>query len=453
MATARKRVKAVHVPFLHVNHPIFQHESHMAAVAILPQIESAYNTAGGLLHITNCPNSSLSRESFVRVIYEAFKANNNDYREEAAVAWADGFTIPPEAIWSDTAAVSSYFTVIRICVGVINSLLGPTANNVKKEQVGRALDMLGWHIDLDTMAVSIAEHNMQKAIYIFFVKDINGAFTLTDAQRMASLANRYVELCPHMTPYTASLYKFEKGYNAKGGALRHLSLEQKRDVEMWRAFLCLSKFDTKFYARPMRTFLRAKPTYVMNYDASLTGLGVRISRIIPESEQYELMVYTAMSIPFSGIKGDSSHQNMCEYTAVLLGLLLLHQLKVPKHFTYILIGDSMSSLAWMLRQSTNSAIAHNAHIGLTTTALNLDALVAEAFWLESEANFVADGLSRGVAGKDLNLPEDLFFPVVEKSVIDQVIHACNPSQKVQTAEDTVRFTKALIALLHQEEPT
>eukprot|EP01034_Spumella_vulgaris_P045931 gene45931-57258_t len=301
------------------------------------------------------------------------------------------------------------------------------------------------------MAVTISERNMQKAIYVFFVNDIDGTFSLTEVQRISSLANRYAELCPHMSPYVASLYKFENSFNSRRGVRRHLLLEQKRDVAMWRAFLCLAKFNPDFYARPMVSFLRAPPTYILNYDASLTGMGVRISRRDPGTDQYHLIAYTAMSLPFKCVGTDSSYQNMCEYVAVLLGLLLLHQLRVPKSFTFILIGDSMSSLAWMLRQSTNSAIAHNAHIGLTTTSIFLDATVAEAYWLSSKDNFVADGLSRGVAGKELNLPEDLFIPVVEHGVIDQVIRACDPSRLISSADETVDFTKALIALLHRKD--
>eukprot|EP01034_Spumella_vulgaris_P032726 gene32726-40393_t len=312
------------------------------------------------------------------------------------------------------------------------------------------MDVLGWHMDLDTMAVTISERNMQKAIYVFFVNNIDETFSLTEVQRISSLASRYSELCPHMRPNVASLYKFENSFSSRKGARRHLCPEQKRDVEMWRAFLCLAKFDSTFYARPMSAFLRAPPTYIINYDASLTGLGVRISKRKPRSDQYHLIAYTSMSLPFTCVGTDSSYQNMCEYVAVLLGLLVLHQLHVPKSFTYILIGDSMSSLSWILRQTTNSAIAHNAHIGLTTTSIYLDAMVAEAFWLSSEDNFVADGLSRGVARKDLNFPEDLFIPVVENGVIDQVIRACDPSLHICSANETVTFTKALVALLHRE---
>eukprot|EP01034_Spumella_vulgaris_P030502 gene30502-37730_t len=196
---------------------------------VLRQIEAAFGTATDLMALSDDP-STLSRQDFTRVLYEAFKANSNDFGEAAAVKWAAGFTIPLKAVQQDTdallrhklangieiptaptfknmstppplrqkyvavhpavdrlnfvqwmkgmartlwyiddclgvAKVSFYATVLRIVVWVITTLLGPAANNVKKEQVGRRMDMLGWHMNLDTMAVTISERNMQKAIY------------------------------------------------------------------------------------------------------------------------------------------------------------------------------------------------------------------------------------------------------------------------------------------------
>eukprot|EP01034_Spumella_vulgaris_P025758 gene25758-32247_t len=319
--------------------------------------------------------------------------------------------------------IIGFMWVLMTCVWVINTLLGPSANNKKKEQVGRQMDMLGWFMNLDTMAVSISKHNMQKAIYVFFVSDINGRFTLQEVQRLASLACRYSELCPHMRPYVASLFSFIAEF--KTGSRRSLGLAQRRDIEMWRAFLCLARFDADFYARPMSSFMRALPSVVINYDASLTGLGVRVSIYYDHTtHSYSLLAYTAMSVPFEGIGTDSSYQNVCEYTAVLL-------------------GDSMSSLSWMVKQSTNSAIAHNAHIGLTLASIHLDALVAEAFWLSSADNFIADGLSRGVSGTDLNLPGELYVPVVEGDQIDRYIRSCDPAKQLSTTPSTIKATRIL----------
>jgi hypothetical protein len=343
------------------------------------------------------------------------------------------------------AKVTMFFVAIRWCVWVINTLLGPSANNVKKEQVGRRLDMLGWCMDLDTMAVSISRRNMDKAIYVFFVSDINGYFTLTEAQRLASLASRYSELCPHMRPYVASLFTFQE--KCKPGRKNHLNACQKRDMEMWRAFLCLAKFDPDFYARPFRSFTRPAPSYILNYDASLTGLGVRVSRKVDDEDRYTLVTYASMPVPFDCVGTDSSYQNMCEYTAVLLGLLLIHSLGTPKGFSYILLGDSIASLTWMLKRSTNSVIAHNAHIGLTLISIKLDAQVADAFWLSSEDNFIADALSRGVAGENLNLPQHLHHEIKPFDLIDVYIRACDPSRQYTSPSDTLTVSRQLLQLL------
>jgi hypothetical protein len=103
----------------------------------------------------------------------------------------------------------------------------------------------------------------------------------------------------------------------------------------------------------------------------------------------------------------------------------------------------------MTKQTTNSAIAHNAHIGLTLVSINIDAIIADAYWISSEDNFIADGLSRGVAGKDLQLPEHLYIPVVEGDTIDQVIQATNPARSYDSAQSTLEFTKNIITLLRE----
>eukprot|EP01034_Spumella_vulgaris_P000528 gene528-704_t len=138
------------------------------------------------------------------------------------------------------------------------------------------------------MSVSISHHNMQKAVYVFFVSDINGVFSLTEIQRLSSLACRYAELCPHMRPYVPSLFLFLKTFKDKVGTKRRLGKPQQRDIEMWRAFLCLARCDPDFYARPMTSFIRAPPTFMINYDASLTGMGVRVSQRCGLTDQYAL---------------------------------------------------------------------------------------------------------------------------------------------------------------------
>jgi hypothetical protein len=213
----------------------------------------------------------------------------------------------------------------------------------------------------------------------------------------------------------------------------------------------MAKFQPDFYARPFTSFTRPPPSFILNYDASLTGLGVRISKKAISSEQYSLVAFTSMSITFPGIKGDPSYQNMCEYLAVLLGLLLLRHMGTPKSFAYILLGDSMASLTWMLKQTTNSIIAHNAHVGLTLVSIALDAQVADAFWLSSEDNFIADGLSRGVAGSNLGLPPHLYYPVRSLGPIEEYINLCDPSKDYTSATETLEISRRLLQLLQTTE--
>jgi hypothetical protein len=101
----------------------------------------------------------------------------------------------------------------------------------------------------------------------------------------------------------------------------------------------------------------------------------------------------------------------------------------------------------MLKQSTNSEIAHNAHIGLTLVSIKLDAQVADAFWLSSEDNYIADALSRGVAGENLNLPPHLHHEIKPFDPIDVYIRACDPSKLYTSSADTLAVSHLLLQLL------
>lgn len=152
---------------------------------------------------------------------------------------------------------------------------------------------------------------------------------------MASLASRYSMLCRPMKPHIYDLYASLHSFGTEQGNKRHLSAETRRAVGVWRSFLILLNLNESSYARTLPSFRNRPASYLIGYDASLTGLACGISKI-NECNQLVMIAFTAVTPPFMATQ---------DSIAVLLRLLMAHCLHI-KAFSYALIGDSVSSLSW-----------------------------------------------------------------------------------------------------------
>ena len=92
---------------------------------------------------------------------------------------------------------------------------------------------------------------------------------------------------------------------------------------------------------------------------------------------------------------DSSYQNTYEYLAILLGLLLSKRLGL-RDGEFAVLGDSRSSLAWVLQGRARSVLCRRASIDFSILALNEAAAILETEYVPSKLNAICDGLSRGV---------------------------------------------------------
>jgi hypothetical protein len=164
-----------------------------------------------------------------------------------------------------------------IADGLARGLLGPDAIAEDKIEWGRALDWIGWRFDLDTMTVSASRRNMLKAMYSFFFVTVEGTLSLSEVERTASYASRYAVLCAQMRHYAAALHAFKSTFGGDHNARKAPSDLVKCDVIMWRSFFCLLQLDPVKFARPLNSFRSRTATVQIEYDASLTGLGVMVS--------------------------------------------------------------------------------------------------------------------------------------------------------------------------------
>jgi hypothetical protein len=330
--------------------------------------------------------------------------------------------------------------------GLARGLLGPDAIAADKTESARALDWIGWRFDLNTMTVSASPRNMLKAIHAFFFVTLEDKLSLAEVERMASYASRYAVLCPQMRPYAAALHGFKTLFDGDHNARKHPSEPVQCDVIMWRSFFCLLQLDPANFARPLDSFGTRTATVQVEYDASLTGLGVVVSTWCAVSQAFVVRGYSALTLPFIVDARDASRQNTNEYLAVLMALLLIRQEGYAgRGCAYNLIGDSTSSLSWCEKGRARSQLATAANLAHNLLAVEMDITLVSVTHIPGADNVQCDGLSRGLSGPEVGLPAELFVALGGNET--QCIRLCDPAEMLQTAGQHVERSKELLDVL------
>lgn len=94
---------------------------------------------------------------------------------------------------------------------VCTDLLGSDAINEKKTVQGRQMDMLGWHIDLNSWTVYLSKQNFFETLIGFFTVDTEVPATREVVEKLASWASRYAQVVRVLQPFSAPFYRMCKG--------------------------------------------------------------------------------------------------------------------------------------------------------------------------------------------------------------------------------------------------
>ncbi len=225
---------------------------------------------------------------------------------------------------------------------------------------------------LDAQLVTISDRNFNKTLHAFFSFGIVEPVILHQVQVMASLASRYTQINVLMKVHVGALYQFQQSFPSHS-ARRRLPEAARVEVLLRRAFLLSLSVHPASFARPFRSF-RARPaTHTIEYDASLTGMGVLVWQGGLVGTPRVLLGYAMLPSPFMATT-DSSYQNTYEYLAILLGLLLSKSLGI-RDGVFAVLGDSRSSLAWVLQGRLRSVLCRRASIGFSILAVNMGPVV------------------------------------------------------------------------------
>ena len=310
-----------------------------------------------------------------------------------------------------------------ICTG----LLGDQALAADKHEQGRRLDMIGWSFDLDLQTVTVSRTNHLKTVYCMFMFQQNELYSLNHWQTTASRASRYVIVCPHMKPYTASFHRMCADFKGNTSILKKIPLDVWEDLQMWKAFMCLLSPFESLFSRKICTFRNELASVRIEYDASLTGLGFVVSKLSTSSLIWTVTHHVGMNFPFAQhTRNDSSYQNSCEFIAVVSALYVLWRV-TDGNFTYELIGDNTTSLKWCSIGYAKSTLAKRASIAFTVLAVLGNFRLHSTAHVAGKQNVVCDALSRNQLFSDLDLPASA---IVDESLMQDLSHLLtiiNPS--------------------------
>ena len=320
-------------------------------------------------------------------------------------------------------------------------LLGPVAVAEDKTKSGRSLDVIGWNICLDTRKVGIARNNMLKTFYGLMTLDELSPVTLEDLQRVASWAARYSLVCRQLRPFTRALYSCIQHYTNKYVKIK-LSDEAASTIQMWRCFFVFLEINPNTYKRDIKSFVHYEPSYVLEYDASLTGVGIILFIIDNNKEEKEWKV---IQKDYNyNIGSQSKYQNTVEFIGIVLGMVALSLLGV-RNTSVVIRGDNKSSLKWGLTENYKSILSRRASLVLTTTILKSNILIEDQIHIAGVHNVRCDRLSRRTAS-----PEDLGFnpdQILDHSKFDCIIKYCDPTVGVINPEEVKNMWKELNFLL------
>jgi hypothetical protein len=334
----------------------------------------------------------------------------------------------------------------KVCYEVCEGLLGSKAVAKHKWESGRRLDVIGWTLDLDLMRVTIAKRNFLKTLYGFFAVNENKKVSVREIERLASWSSRYQTVLRHTRSLTTVLYAQICGISNRT-CMKSISLEGQQVIRLWRMLLVLSNLDETRFTRSLHSFRVLAPTLCIEYDASLTGVGVYIS-VISNGELVNVIGYGSLQFPFN-LQKDSSNQNVCEFIAIVVGLVILIQ-KGFSNTTILLRGDSKTSLKWGSTERFKGVRGLSSSIVYLLLGSQYELWVSEAKHLPKEHNTLCDALSRDKTVTQLGISDEFDLKLGSNSIVHDVVTICNPTIDMLASDSIyhiwIRITRILSQL-------
>ena len=230
-----------------------------------------------------------------------------------------------------------------------------------------------------------------------------------------------------MAPFTGDLYGEIAGMRNRH-ASKILSPAAKECLLLWRMFACILRLDPTNYAREITSFNRCTSQYLLEYDASLSGIGIIIYALDTRAQWVEHIVSRA-DFPFD-LGQDSSYQNTAEFTAIVMGVALLANTGVVGA-QIDLLGDNTTSLAWANKEQFKEGRSRRAAMVFMGLSMAFDSSIVSAQHWAGELNERCDKMSRGVDPADLGFDSRVVAPIRGNWALEGLLAMCNPTMRLE----------------------
>jgi hypothetical protein len=286
--------------------------------------------------------------------------------------------------------------------------------------------VLGYALAMDTQLLTVSNRNFHKAIYAFFSVNIDNKVPVPTMEKLASYAQRYSLICTILRPFTSALYA------SYAGRQRHVSVKLENGaqwaVRLWRTMLCCTALREDIFARTFESFRPRAAEYIIQFDASLNGVGIVIYKVDGTDGKEIPVGAGSVVFPWWHNQKDSSYQNTCEFTGALIGLTCLLQycenscVTRPKAVSFR--GDSVSALTWIKKKTHRGERAFAAAALMALVMARYQIQVTEVIHVPEYLNKECDGLSRNRTVAALKEVAD--WKCQENIHVLNLLDLCNP---------------------------
>jgi hypothetical protein len=326
---------------------------------------------------------------------------------------------------SRRSVVESDITEAGACA---RELLGPASVAEDKTESGRLLDFIGWRIDLDARKVSIAPHSVKKTFHSFMSVDLAaGRIGFRHAEKLASYASRYAEVMRPLRPFGACFFE-QKMRSARKNSEALLLAPVVWAIRLWQLHLAVMHLRGAVYCIGLESFRPRRPVLFVEFDASLSGVGVVLSEV--SDEGLRTLRVVALRFPFE-LGEDSSYQNTAEFLCLVVAFVLVARMGRGSSAIGIR-GDSASALSWASRERFRAGRALRATIVYVALGSRYDMAVNEAEHIAGEENGVCDRLSRGTAPRELGFGPNVELAEGDRLAVLAALELCNPAEPLET---------------------
>ena len=330
--------------------------------------------------------------------------------------------------------------VARSC---IESVFGEYSVADGKTEVGRCLDFIGWHVDLDRSVLGIARHNILKTFYGFCLASGQAYLSVRELQRLASRAGRYSMVCRYMRPFSHYIYSASAGYLQLETRVP-VSDDLRMVIDLWLVFLLVMELEPTKFNRPLASFREVMPEHTLNQDASLTGVGLIVSRFTHHGavarEPQEVLdpgdgrvaAASGYQLPYD-LRGDSSYQNAVEFISIVVGLCLMASLGLYGGGVLVQ-GDSTTGLSWTADEKFRAGRSSAAVVFFMQLQQRYAMSISDTEHLPGVIN-PSDPLSRGVSPEQLGYPAAVCYDMRSNPTLVAVIASFDPTVVLSLRED------------------